>query len=379
MRGEKMKQINFNFHMPTKLVFEEGAAEGLVKHAKGTSLLMLCDPFLYNNGTAKKIADSTKIEKVVFFNEVEPNPSCQTVDKAAEVARKNNVDVVIGLGGGSALDVSKMVACLIDNEGSVFDYYSTGNRVLKPRKAQLICIPTTAGTGSEVTNIGVYTNKETGIKMPFASEYFWPDIAVIDPILTHTLPAHITASTGMDAFTHAIEAYWSVNSNPISDALSVSVIKTILENIEKACKEPTNSEARKNMAFASVTAGISFSQTKTTGIHAVSFPLTTDFGASHGLACSITLPAFIKLSYNGCKDKMDALFAMLGYADLDTFVSRVEEIMKAIELPTRLSALNVKESDLKRIVEISMKAPLIHFTPVKVDEEILYGLLKSIL
>ncbi|RSK25719.1 iron-containing alcohol dehydrogenase [Bacillus sp. HMF5848] len=374
-----MDKMGFNFHMPTKLVFEDGAADSLSKHVKGTSLLMMCDPFLYKIGTAQKVAEATNIEKVVYFNEIEPNPSCQTVDKAAAMAREHNVDVVIGLGGGSAMDASKMVTCLIDNEGSIFDYYSTGNKELKPRKAQLICIPTTAGTGSEVTNIGVYTNKETGIKMPFASPYFWPDIALIDPMLTHTMPMHITASTGMDAFTHAIEAYWSVNSNPISDALSVSVIKTILENIETACKEPTNIEARKNMAFASVTAGISFSQTKTTGIHAVSFPLTTDFGASHGLACSITLPAFIKLAYTGRKEKMDALFTMIGYESLESFVGRVEEIMKNIEIPTRLSALNVKESDLDRIVEISMKAPLIHFTPVKMDEDVLYDLLKSIL
>ncbi|WP_069999072.1 iron-containing alcohol dehydrogenase family protein [Cellulosilyticum sp. I15G10I2] len=374
-----MEKMSFNFHMPTKVVFEEGAAESLVKHVKGTSLLMMCDPFFYKNGSAQKVAEATHIEKVVFFSEIEPNPSCQTVDRAAEIARSNHVDVVIGLGGGSAMDASKMAACLINNEGSIFDYYSTGDKVLKPRDAQLICIPTTAGTGSEVTNIGVYTNKETGIKMPFASEYFWPDIALIDPELTHTMPSHITASTGMDAFTHAIEAYWSVNSNPISDALSISVIKTILENIETACKEPTHSAARKNMAFASVAAGISFSQTKTTGIHAVSFPLTTDFGASHGLACSITLPAFIKLAYNGRKDKMDALFAMLGYDCVDAFINRVEAIMEAINLPTRLSALNIKESDLKKIVEVSMKAPLIHFTPVKVDEDILYDLLKSIL
>ena len=374
-----MIKKSFNFHMPTKVVFEDNAIDGLRKHVKGNSVLMMCDPYLYKIGTAQKVANATHIEKVVFFHEIEPNPSGQTVDKAAEIARSNQVDVVIGLGGGSAMDASKMVACLIENEGSIFDYYSIGNKVLSPRKAQLICIPTTAGTGSEVTNIGVYNNKETGIKMPFASEYFWPDIALIDPSLSHTMPSHITASTGMDAFTHAIESYWSVNSNPISDALSVSVMKTILENIEIACKEPTNAAARKNMAFASVTAGISFSQTKTTGIHVVSYPLTTDFGASHGLACSITLPAFIKLVYNGYQDKMDELFAILGYDCLDAFVSRIEEIMEAIKLPTRLSALNIKESDLKRIAEVSMKVPAIHFTPVKVDEGILYHLLKSIL
>lgn len=374
-----MEKKNFTYYMPTKVIFDDNAVENLSKYVKGKSLLVMCDPFLFSIGVAKKVAESTGIEKIAYFNEIEPNPSCQTIDRAVAVARENNTDIVIGLGGGSSLDASKMVACLIDNEGSIFDYYSGGTKELKNRKAQLICIPTTSGTGSEVTNIGVYTNKDTGIKMPFASDYFWPDIALIDPKLTYTLPEFITAATGMDAFTHAIEAYWSVNSNPVSDALAISVIKTIIENIETACKDPKNVIARKNMSFASVTAGMAFSQTKTTGIHAVSFPLTTDFGASHGLACSITLPAFMRLIYSGNEKKMDELLFILKINSMEEFVLKVENIMKNIGLPIKLREINVQESDLKKIVETSMKAPLIRFTPTEVNEEILYNLLKSIL
>ena len=374
-----MNNSYFNYFMPTKVVFGDGATKGIDQLIRGKRLLVMSDPFLYNNGTAKRIAEAANAEAAVFFHEIEPNPSCQTVDKATALARENRVDVVIGLGGGSAMDASKMVACLIDNPGSIFDYYSTGNKTLLPRKAQLICIPTTSGTGSEVTNIGVYTNLETHTKMPFASDYFWPDIALIDSGLTHSLPPHITASTGMDAFCHAIEAYWSVNANPISDALSISVIGSILENIETAVKEPQNVVARRKMSLASVMAGISFSQTKTTGIHAVSFPLTVDFGASHGLACSLTLPAFIKYAYHGNKTKMDYLFSILGYESLEAFAERVETLMDTIGLPTKLSAVGVKASDLDHIVEVSMKAPLINFTPGGMTEDALYRLLESIL
>lgn len=365
--------------MPTKLVFEDGAIQQLSGLVTGDSLLMMCDPFLYNNKMAQEVARQTGIKKVTFFHEIEPNPSCQTIDRATELARANQVNVVIGLGGGSAMDASKMVACLVDNPGSILDYYSGGNRELRPRMAQLICIPTTAGTGSEVTNIGVYTNKDTGIKMPFASPYFWPDIALVDAHLTHSLPAHITASTGMDAFTHAIEAYWSIHANPISDALSLSVIQTILENIERAVQEPTHAKAREKMAYASVTAGISFSQTKTTAIHAVSFPLTVDFGASHGLACSITLPAFTRFVYPGNREKMDVLLHRLGFETIEAFVSRLEQLLENIGLPTRLSQLGVAQDDLEHIVDVSMQAPLINFTPVNVTKENLYTLLESIL
>ena len=129
-----MGNTSFNYFMPTKVVFGDGATQGLDQLTNGKSLLIMSDPFLYNNGTAQKVAEATKIDSVVFFYEIEPNPSCQTVDKATSVARANKVDVVIGLGGGSAMDASKMVACLIDNPGSIFDYYSTGNKTLMARK-----------------------------------------------------------------------------------------------------------------------------------------------------------------------------------------------------------------------------------------------------
>ncbi len=369
----------FSYYMPTQLVFGDGVVQQLNGLVTGNKLLVVCDPFLYNSGVAEEVAKQTGIEKVVYFNDIEPNPSCQTIDKAAALARLNNVNVVIGLGGGSAMDASKMVACLVNNDGSIFDYYSKGEKALKPRKVQLICIPSTAGTGSEVTNIGVYTNKETGIKMPFSSPYFWPDIALVDAALTHTLPAHITAATGMDAFTHAIEAYWSIHANPISDALSLSVIETIINNIEIAVKDPTNKQARENMALASMTAGIAFSQTKTTAIHAVSFPLTVDFGASHGLACSITLPAFTRFIYSGHTKKMDDLVAALGIENIDMFVKRITQILENIGMPMKLRQLGIVESDLEHIVDISMQAPAINFTPIKITKENLYALLKSIL
>jgi alcohol dehydrogenase len=371
--------MKFNFHMPTRVIFEEALTKDLKRIVRGSHLLMMCDPFLYKNGTAQKIAESTQMGNITYFCDIEPNPSFRTIDKATEFARQFGADVVIGLGGGSVMDASKMVACLIENEGNICDYYRDNGKKIMSRGVKLICIPTTSGTGSEVTNIGVYTNTDTGIKMPFASDYFWPDIAIIDPELTYTLPMNVTASTGMDAFCHAIEAYWSINSNPVSDSISLSVLKNIIENIETACFEPINATARRNMAYASMMAGISFSQTKTTAIHAVSFPLTSDFGASHGLACSITLPAFIKFAYDGCKSKMDYMLTILGYNSIDNFANEIEKLLQRIGLPTTLGELNITEDDLGHIVDVSMKAPLIAFSPVKLDNENLYKLLKSIL
>ncbi len=369
----------FNYWMPVHICFEAGMSKKMDQLIKGENVLIISDPFLYNNGTAERIGKSLEGKKVAYFSGIEPNPSCESVDEAAAIAREIKADCVVGLGGGSSLDVAKMVACLVTNEGSIYDYYSGGTRELKERSTTLICIPTTAGTGSEVTNVGVFTNRKKGIKMPMVHKLFWPDYAVIDPELTYTLPPAVTASTGMDAFCHAIEAYWNKESVPVCDVLSMGAIKMILENIKRAYDTPDDLEARGAMIVASLIAGISFSQTRTTGIHALSFPLTTEFGASHGTACSITLPAFIRLSKEREGDKLLALARYVGYESVDEFADAVEALMVSMEMPVRLHQIGVKETDLQHITEVGLGAAIIQLTPAVMNEETVYALLKSIL
>lgn len=323
----------FKFYMPTRIYCEAGSCGQLDRFIDGSRVLIISDPFLFGNGTAEKIGAGMTGKDVYYFSDIEPNPSCESVDAAAALARRIRADSVVGLGGGSSLDVAKIVACLTDNAGSIYDYYSGGTRTLIKRRTALICIPTTAGTGSEVTNVGVFTNRETHIKMPMVNDEFWPDWAVIDAELTYTLPPAVTASTGMDAFCHAIEAYWNKESVPLCDYMSMGAMKLILDNIKLAYDAPDNARARGNMILAALTAGVSFSQTRTTGIHAVSFPLTTEFGASHGTACAITLPAFIRRSREQAADKMDALAAYLGCADT---LALADNICMALRLSRRI-------------------------------------------
>lgn len=374
-----MSTKNFKFYMPTHVCFGIGYATQIADYIQGVNVLIVCDPFLYQTGIAKKIGDSLKGKTVTYFSDVEPNPSCESVDQAADLARSTQTDCVIGLGGGSSLDISKMVACLVTNEGSIYDYYAGGKKVLSKRETALICIPTTAGTGSEVTNVAVFTNKRAGIKMPFVTNEFWADYAVIDPEMTYTLPEYVTASTGMDAFCHAIEAYWNLESQPMTDMLAMGAISSILTYIKIAVYEPNNVEARSKMIEASLMAGVAFSQTRTTGIHAVSFPLTTEFGASHGTACSITLPAFIKISGEKQQEKMNRLVAFLGYESLAVFAAAVEKLMESMNLPIRLHQIGVSESDLKHITEVALGAAIIHLTPAVMNEKTVFTLLKSIL
>ena len=374
-----MNTAHFSFYMPTNVCYGIGITKDMVNYIKGDNVLIVCDPFLYQSGVAQAIGEELVGKHVGYFSEIEPNPSCESVDASAKVARALKADCIIGLGGGSALDVSKMVACLTTNEGSIYDYYAGGTKTLGKRQTTLICIPTTAGTGSEVTNVGVYTNKKEGIKMPFVTNEFWADYAMIDPALTYTLPPHITASTGMDAFCHAIEAYWNKASQPMCDFLAMGALKMILDNIKTAYDEPQNVKARGAMVTASLIAGVAFSQTRTTGIHALSFPLTAEFGASHGIACSITLPAFIRISGEKEKEKMEKLASYLGYASIEAFADGVEALMRSMNMPVRLGDIGVKESDLQHITEVGLNAAIIQLTPAVMNETTVYALLKSIL
>ncbi len=369
---------SFTYFMPTKIQFECGAVKKLGEHVSGENILIVTDPFLYKIEVAQQMAGYIQGKNVHIFSEVEPNPSGETVDLGAALAREIKADCIIGIGGGSSLDTAKAISCLIHSEGSIYDYFG-GKKQLLPRVAKLICIPTTAGTGSEVTNVGVYTDKKVGAKMPMVTPEFWPDLAIVDPELTYTLPLSATASTGMDAFCHAIEAYWNIQSQPMCDFLAMGAMELIIQNIKTVCYEPSHIEARKNMAMASMMAGVAFSQTRTTGIHALSFPLTNLYGANHGTACSITLPAFIKLSYEGAKEKMDKLLGYLGFNDIVKFAQYIEDLLKDIKMPTRLSELGIKEEEVERIAEIGMKPNIMYLTPGEISKEKIHHLLQSIL
>ena len=215
--------------------------------------------------------------------------------------------------------------------------------------------------------------------MPFVTDEFWADEALIDPEMTYSLPPAVTASTGMDAFCHAIEAYWNKESQPMCDFLAMGALKTILENIKAAYDHPDDTEARGAMITAALVAGVAFSQTRTTGIHAVSFPLTTEFHASHGAACSITLPAFIRAAKQGAAEKLRVLAGYLGYADADALADGVEALMRSMKMPVRLRELGVREADIPHIAEVGLTAAIIQLTPAEMNQETVEALLRSIL
>ncbi len=351
------------FFNPVDINFEKG----LLEKIEFKSVFVVVDK------AVKKFAESIKAERLFIFDEVVPNPSVELVNNCAQLVNEFQPDSILGIGGGSSLDVAKAVACLQRDE--TIEDYLLGKKKFLVRKRKLVLVPTTAGTGSEVTNVSVFTHE--GIKKPMTSDYFWADKAIIDPTLTYSLPPRVVATTGVDALVHAIESYWATTTQPFSQSIAMEAARIILENLEKSYNGDLN--ARDNMALAATMAGVAFSQTRTTAAHAISFPLTSYFGLEHGFACMITIPSLIEFVYPENKELMNRFIKYLGYSSVKSFVEELRSLMNRIKAPTKLSEIGVKESDLEKIIAEALKTNIIWFTPRKLSKEQLTEMLFKIL
>ena len=370
--------MDYRFFLPVEIFFGKNKINQLNTLDIKSPILIVSDPILKKIGLVDQIKQVFKKEKSFYeFYEVEPNPSCSTVNKGTHDAKEKKIKTVIGVGGGSAIDTAKAISCLIDSNDSLQEYLFNGKKIVG-RTTQLIAIPTTSGTGSEVTNVGVYTDHERGQKKPLVTDYFWPDQAILDPMITLSMPQRVTASTSLDAFTHAIEAYWADSSQPMSKLLSMEAMRLIIANLEKTYASPHDYEGREQLLYASLLAGISFAQTRTTILHALSFPLTNDYGLEHGFACALALPQIIKENYDSFKQNMDLLIRHLNFETVEQFSDRIQCIMGEVKAPTTLSEIGVKKEDLERIAQITLSAPISQLNPKKYHQEELLNLLNKI-
>lgn len=367
-------------HHPTEIVFGNGALSQLrecVMSIGGSKVLLVCGKSaMRESGALARVEQLLSGYDLAVFEGVEENPSVETVDRGAAVVRDARSDLVIGLGGGSPLDAGRAIAMLAKNPGSVVDYLD-GKPITEPM-LPLIAAPTTAGTGSEVTAWSVLTWTEKQRKQSIRPPDGWAKIALVDPELTHTMPHALTASTGMDAFSHAIEAYWNRNAQPISDLLALEAMSLVFGNLRTACDEPRSAEAREKMALASLMAGLAFSQTLTAAVHTTSYPLTTRFGISHGAACSLLIPPFVQYNALAMGDKSDRLFWTAGAKTAEEFAESVRTLAGECGLPTILGEVGITQADLDSIIADSFSANIKN-NPREVTRDSLRGVLRSIL
>ena len=327
--------------------------------------------------------------KVFIYDQVSPIPRLEAVNNAVNEAKGYQPDLIIGFGGGSVLDTSKIVSIMLKNPGKILDYHS--NKEIKNKGVNLIAIPTTAGTGSEVTPFAAFYYNNRKKSFGKLGDYLvYPNHAIVDPELTFTMPKELTASTGLDALSQALESYWSINSNSLSDTHAIRAMKLVLENLDYAYERPDDEEARFNMSIASLEAGLAFSHTATTAPHSVSYPMTAHFNLSHGFACALTLPEFLLYNYDikeqDCSDKRGDKFVKkhveglvysdLGFTSINHFYEGIRKLMRKINAPLTLTEAGI--DNIEVILNEGFSPERMENNPRKVTREALKEILEKI-
>jgi len=332
----------FSFSTAQKVIFGTGSVSQIAEEVRrigGKKLVVLTDPGIVKLGLDVKLTahlDKKGLEYGVWSN-VEPEPTVDCCRQAVDFVKRGGYDSVVGFGGGSSLDVAKAAAILLTNKGSLTDYLGKPESIPN-LPAKLILCPTTAGTGSEVSNAAVFVVPEEKMKYVLYSSYLYPNVVILDPDLTKTMPPKITAQTGIDALCHAIEGYVSLNSSPLTEMFSEKAIKLISDNLRVAYANGSDTKARENMLLASYLAGLSFGNAGTVLGHAVGYAYGFELHIPHGLSIGITMPYV--LEYNAT-------------ADLEKHVKIASLLGENVEgLPLRDAAFKAAEAFKKLLLEI---------------------------
>ncbi len=341
----------------------------------------------YSVSGAEKILEPVlKGCEVEHFTGFSPNPKLEDVERGIEIFN-SECDVVVAVGGGSVIDMAKLINIFFSQEGEPSEYIK-GLKKIRNKGRPLIAVPTTAGSGSEATHFAVvYVN---GVKHSVAHEYMLPTYAIVDPELTKSMPKEIAASTGMDAFAQAVESFWSVNSTDISKKYSERAIMLAVSNLRDSVNRRL-SKSRARMSEAAHFAGKAINIAKTTASHALSYTLTSNFGIPHGHAVALTLGSVLKynseVSDEDCNDRRGAeyvsktihdLYSLLNVSDPDEAKDKIENLMEDIGLETHLNPIGVQKDDIEKIAE-SVNYQRLSNNPRKMTMSDMISLLKGIL
>lgn len=376
-------RTEFEFFSPVKLVTGVGAAlhmDQWMKAFEAEKILVITGSHVAKSNAFSAFTEAMKVQGISFevYSKVIPEPPMGMIDELAEYVRSENFGLVIAVGGGSPMDTAKAVCMLKNNEGSIKDYLFGGSRVPKAPSLPLICIPTTAGSGSEVTASSVIEDTDNHIKLSCTHPILQPKIAILDPMMQQDMPPKITAGTGMDALTHAIEAYTSKNSSVFSDIYARRAIELIGEHLPKVMEEPDNLESRMMMAQASSMAAIAFVNGGLGAVHGISQSMGGIAHTPHGITNAILLPKVMKYNYIGAIEKYADIASLLG---VDTSQMSTEEAAKVagekivemnqqIGIPDNIACLKVTKNMFPEIIKGTMGYRLLWMNPVTFTEEL---------
>lgn len=368
----------WDYLQPVKIRFGTGRVSEIKTLAESlgcTNGLLVSDPFFATNGLASRIMEQSEGALIEIFSDVSPNPDVEQVDSCATFIKEKKIGFVVALGGGSAMDLAKAAASICKTEDSIKAYHGTG-MAMPQKHLPLIAVPTTAGTGSEVTCVAVLTDHKNGKKAPIVSDGFFPDYAIIDPELTYSMPPKVTAGTGIDVLAHALEGFWSKGHQPICDAFALHAADLVFKYLYRAYENPTDREAREKMCEASLIAGLAFTLPKTTASHACSFPLTNIHHIPHGEACGLTLDYFARMNAKVEEGRLDKLATRLGFKDASDMADAIYELKAKMGLRNDLKDLQLSNEQVAELVRIS-RHPNLYNNPVDISDEMLEEMYQS--
>lgn len=377
------------FFVSSDVTFGKDAAKELpriLKEFKAKNVMVVYDAGVKMAGIAEKVlAEVEKADvKVTVFDGVIPNPTNEVVEEAAEIAQRENIDVFVAVGGGSSIDLTKAVNILMTNPGPIGQYGGIG--LVKEPVLPLIAIPTTAGTSSEITNVVALTDTKAVCKYVIIDNKIVADKVIADPEFTKTMPAGVTAATGMDAITHAVESYISNMSTALTEYHSIKALQIFHEYLPKAVANGSDMEAREKMMLGCLIAGFGFSNANLGLVHGIAHTLSAHFHLAHGVANATVLPYVMEYNADSCPEKMVNLAKAIdlpvsGDLEKDKYLLSKEllKMTKTVGIKT-LSELGVEEKDFEMIAEDVLKEPVLGFNPKQgVTKEDVISILKKAL
>jgi alcohol dehydrogenase len=381
-------QAFFEFGLGTRVLYGVGLAcecAQEIERLGAQRVLLVTDAGIATAGLLEPIQASLSSAgtHVAIFDQVPANSSVQMVAEGAALAREQEIDLLVAVGGGSPLDTAKCMRILLTHGGDLLDYQ--GYNVLEQPLLPMIAIPTTAGTGSEVSPFAVIRDETTQVKLTFASPFLAPTLALLDPELTRTLPATLTAATALDTLTHAIETIASSDSNPISDSLALAAIERVAHHLRDALLDGANMVARGNLLLASCMAGIAFSSGFLGVVHALAHATGGKFCVHHGMANALFLPHGMQFNAAVVPERYVKIAQALGVPGagrsqaevIADGIAAVRTLCADAGMPNRLRDLNIPEAALEELAEIALTDAAIFTNPRSATQEELLELLRA--
>ncbi len=364
---------NFTFHLSTKIIFGQPARTALPAELAALDakrVFLVSDAGLAELGLVGQIQAAVQDAgvDVAVFTAVPTNPTTNQVSAGLALAREHKANALIALGGGSPIDVAKGIALLLANGGSYADY-QWGGKAIAQRSWPLLAMPTTAGTGSEVSKVAVISDPDNPFKKGVLSPLMFPHVAIVDPELTRELPPPLTAATGMDAFIHALEAFVGQRANPFTDQLAQAALKTAWTYLPRATANGDDMAAREQMMLAALWGGMAMDHAGLGLVHALSGPLTSRLHLHHGLANAIILPHVVRFNLPAIPNErrrfLNQLFGLPAAANDDTVVATLQQFVRDLGLPASLRELDLSldNVDWEAIAEETTRMVLIHNNP----------------